>query len=134
MKRLIIYDLDGTLADTREDIARAANYMRRQMGKTPLSVEQISRFVGRGVHALIQGCLETDDERAVEKGIKVYRTYYGEHMLDSTRLYPGAVETLEYFKDRFQAVITNKPNPFSFELLKALGTADYFFEIIPGNS
>ena len=134
MKRLIIYDLDGTLVDTREDIACAANHMRAQMGKPPLRVEEVSRFVGRGVYALIQGCLETDDAKAIEKGTKIYRDHYGRHMLDSSRLYPGAREVLDYFKTRAQAVITNKPNPFSFELLKALGVADYFFEIIPGNS
>lgn len=134
MKSLILYDLDGTLVDTREDIARAANHMRLQIGMPVLSVEAVSRFVGRGVHALIEGCLETKDPKAVEKGIRIYRAYYGRHMLDSSRLYPGTREVLDYFKDRKQAVITNKPNPFSYELLKALGVADYFFEIIPGNS
>ena len=99
-----------------------------------MSVKEVGRFVGRGVHALIGGCLGTDDPKVIEKGIKIYRDYYGKHMLDSSCLYPGALEILEYFKDRKQAVITNKPNPFSAELLAALGTAEYFFEIIPGNS
>ncbi|HLD50041.1 MAG TPA: HAD-IA family hydrolase [bacterium] len=134
MKSLIIYDLDGTLVDTREDIARAANHMLEQMGRRRMATEEVCRQVGRGLFALIQGCLETEDPEALSKGAKIYRDYYARHMLDSSRLYPGALEILDYFKDRKQAVITNKPNPFSYELLKALGVADYFFEIIPGNS
>ena len=132
--QLIIYDLDGTLVDTREDIARAANHMRMQMGLHPIAAESVSAFVGRGVHALISGCLETEDGKKIEKGTKIYRDYYGKHMLDSSRLYPFAKEVLDYFKSRHQAVITNKPDPFSAELLKALGVADYFFEIVPGNA
>ncbi len=134
MKRLIIYDLDGTLVDTREDIAAAANHMLARMNGKTLSAEEVSRYVGRGLQALIQGCLGTEDPKTLEKGSKIYRDYYARHMLDSSRLYPGAREVLDYFKERKQAVITNKPNPFSYELLKALGASDYFFEIIPGNS
>ncbi len=134
MKSLIIYDLDGTLVDTREDIARAANHMQDQMGHPKMTTEEICRHVGRGLHALIQGCLQTEEPKMIEKGSKIYRDHYARHMLDSSRLYPGTLEILGYFKERNQAVITNKPNPFSYELLNALGVADYFFEIIPGNS
>ena len=134
MKQLIIYDLDGTLADTRKDIVCAMNHMLREMRAEPLPAKEIEAYVGRGLHHLVKSCLKTEDPKRIEKGAKIYRTYYGEHMLDHTTLYPGAREVVEYFKSRKQAVITNKPDPFSRDLLKALGVADYFVEIVAGNS
>ncbi|MDD5216947.1 MAG: HAD-IA family hydrolase [Candidatus Omnitrophica bacterium] len=134
MKKLIIYDLDGTLVDTREDIANAANQMLRDLGLATHPQNVIERFVGYGVHHFIAHCMQTQDPKRIEQGIKVYRRHYHEHMLDHTRLYPGAKDILEYFKDRFQAVITNKPDPFSVEILKALGVAGYFFHIVAGDS
>lgn len=133
-KELIIYDLDGTIVDTRRDIACAVNHMLTQMGFPEMSVEDVCRHVGRGLHHLIQGTLQIADEKLVEKGCKIYRDYYVSHLLDHTQLYPGAKDFLEYFKDRKQAVITNKPDPYSVEILKALGVLDYFVEVIAGNS
>ena len=77
MKTLLIYDLDGTLVDTREDITAAANHMREQMGKSPLSVQEVSQYVGRGLHALLRGCLETDDPKIIEKGSKNVKDVIG---------------------------------------------------------
>ncbi|MFA6600312.1 MAG: HAD-IA family hydrolase [Candidatus Omnitrophota bacterium] len=134
MKQLILYDLDGTLVDTREDIVRAANHMCREMGAGELSFEQVCAFVGWGLRDLVAKCLGTADLKRVEKGAKIFRAYYQDHLLDTSRLYPGAVEVLDYFKDRKQAVLTNKPNPFSRIMLERLGVAGYFVEIVAGNS
>jgi len=120
--------------DTRRDIAEAANQMRSQMKMAPLPQEQIIRNVGNGVHELIAGCLQTEDPQRIEAGIKIYRAYYARHMLDHSRLYPGALDLLNRFRDRKQAVITNKPNPYSREILAGLGVAGYFLEIIAGDS
>lgn len=133
-KKLIIYDLDGTLVDTRRDISDAANHMLRSMALPELPQTTIEKFVGRGVQDFIKNCLGTGVRRQIEKGLKLFRAYYHDHMLDHSKLYPGAKELLDYFKDRFQAVITNKPDPFSAEILKGLGVADYFFYIVAGNS
>ena len=132
-KQLIIYDLDGTLVDTREDIARAANHMLSQMALPELPAGEIAGYVGRGVFALISNCLKSTDPKKVEKATRIYRDHYAKHMLDHSRVYPGAVETLDYFKDRHQMVLTNKPNPYSFDLLKALGVGDYFFDVVAGD-
>ena len=133
-KRLIIYDLDGTLVDTKQDITEAANAMLSQFGAAPLSQQEVCRFVGSGLRQLIKGCLRIDDTEKIEKGILIYRTYYRDHLLDHTALYPFAREVLEYFKQRNQAVVTNKPNPFSQNILIGLGVADYFLEIVTGDS
>ncbi len=134
MKRLIIYDLDGTLVDTLEDITEAANHMLTQLKGTPLAADAVRRLVGKGLQQLVADCLKTEDPQRVAEGLKMYRAYYGQHLLDHSRLYPGAREVLEHFKERHQVVITNKPNPYSRELLTALGVAGYFREIIAGNS
>ena len=133
MKRLIIYDLDGTLVDTLEDIAQAANHMLRQLGAPALPARDIRGSVGRGVRQLVQHCLKSDDPTQIERGVTIYRVYYAQHLTDHSALYPGARDTLEHFKTRREAVVTNKPNPFSRDLLAALGVADYFLEIVGGD-
>ena len=134
MKRLVIYDLDGTLVDTRDDIAQSANHMLEMLGAAPLPREEICRHVGNGVRQLIRGCLNTQDPDRIEEGVKVYRAHYAKHLLDHTALYPFAREVLDHFKERKQAVFTNKPNPFSRDILVDLGVADYFCEIVAGDS
>lgn len=134
MKRLIAYDLDGTLVDTLEDIAASANHMLDQIGRPRISRDQVRRYVGRGVYQLVKDCLDSDDHQRIEDGLKIYRAHYRQHMLDHTALYPRAVEVLEHFHSRVQVVITNKPNPYSREILEALGVDRYFLDIIAGDS
>ena len=134
MKYLIIYDLDGTLVDTRKDIADAANHMLHQLARPSLSVAEISGYVGRGLDQLIRGCLKTDDSLLLEQAKASYRGYYAAHLLDHSRLYPGSREILEYFRMRKQAVFTNKPNPFSSDILIRLCVMDYFCELITGDA
>ena len=134
MKQLILYDLDGTLVDTLEDIAQAANHMLREMHAPTLPPSDVRRYIGHGLHELVKGCLKTDDPASIERGSKIYRAYYTTHLVDHSRLYPGAQEVLEHFKSRRQAVITNKPNPYASDILRALGVAGYFFEVVGGNS
>ncbi len=133
-KQLIIYDLDGTLVDTAKDIAQAANHMLRELNAKAVSRREISRYVGKGLHHLIKNCLKTEDQKQIEKGAKIYRQFYAEHLMDHSKLYPGALQFLDYFKSRKQAVMTNKPNPFSEDILKALGVSDYFTAIVAGDS
>lgn len=134
MKKLIAYDLDGTLVDTREDIVLSANHMLTSMGKAEIPAEVIQSHVGRGLHDLVKSCLGTRDEKEVDRGAKIYRRYYGEHMLDHACLYEGALKVLDYFKARRQIVVTNKPSPFSEEMLERLGAVPYLCAVVTGSS
>ena len=134
MKKLILYDLDGTLADTRRDIINGVRHALQTLNGPQLTDDEIKDCVGTGLHALIKQVFRTDDEKLADQGSKLYREHYKKHMLDHTLLYPGAREFLEYFKDRKQAVITNKPDPFSSQILEALGAAHYFLAILAGDN
>ena len=131
--RLIIYDLDGTLVDTLQDITNAANHMLQSLGLPGMAAQQVRRFVGRGIRELVRSCLNTDDAPRLDAALKTYRAFYAQHMLDHSRLYPGARDALEHFRGRQQAVVTNKPNPYSRQILEGLGVAGYFIEIIAGD-
>ncbi len=133
MKRLIIYDLDGTLVDTRLDIIQSVHHMLREMGEPPMPDDVIQSYVGRGLSELIKRCLRTDDDARAAEGVRRYRAYYAHHYADHSRLYPGTREVLEHFKGRRQVVVTNKAAPFSQQLLERLGVAGYFAEIITGD-
>ena len=134
MKKLILYDLDGTIVDTRQDIIKSVRYALETLKGPELTDDEIKDCVGTGLHALIKQVFRTEDEKLADRGSKLYREHYKKHMLDHTHLYTGAREFLEYFKDRKQAVITNKPNPFSSQILEALGVAHYFIAILAGDN
>ena len=134
MKRLVVYDLDGTLVDTLEDLAAATGHALHTLGAPPVPLADVRRAVGRGVHDLIRQCLGTDDAQQIDEGVAIFRAYYAHHFIDRSRLYPGAQALLDHFRGRHQAVITNKPDPFSRQILEALGVAGYFIEIIAGGS
>ena len=133
MKKLILYDLDGTLVDTRRDIINSVRHALETLKGPHLTDDEIKDCVGTGLHALIRQAFRTDDEKLADRGSKLYREHYKKHMLDHTHLYAGAREFLEHFRDRQQAVITNKPNPFSTEILESLGVAHYFIAILAGD-
>ena len=155
MSKLIIYDLDGTLIDSRRDIVQAVNWTLEQLGFSTLPSDRICTFVGNGVKNLMQqvltdvgagpcACPESvEDQRigqprgvapTLEKSIKLFRQRYGEHLLDETRLYPAVAKVLEFFKQKKQAVITNKPEDFSVRILQGLGIDSYFFSVVGGDN
>lgn len=137
MIHLLIYDLDGTLIDSRRDIADALNWTLKELSLEELPLERVSSFVGNGVKNLMQRALEesarTDTLPSLDRSIKLFRKRYGEHLLDQTQLYPSARKVLEFFKDRKQAVFTNKPEDFSLKILKGLGIEAYFFRVVGGD-
>jgi len=133
--RLLVFDLDGTLVDSKQDLALSVNAMRQQMGLGPLPLDLIASYVGHGVTTLVQRALgDQASEENMEKGLAFFLEYYRLHMLDNTTPYPGVREALQELGDRKLAVLTNKPANFTREMLARLELAPCFSYIYGGNS
>jgi phosphoglycolate phosphatase len=135
--RALIFDLDGTLIDSKLDLIHAVNAMLTEMGRAKLSDEVISSYIGHGAPMLVSralGGVAKEDELA--RGLTYFLDYYEEHKLDNTCLYPETAETLAKLASQkiAMAVLTNKPVKISVRILEALGTAKYFQAIYGGNS
>lgn len=139
MIELLIYDLDGTLIDSKQDIANAVNWTLGELGLPRLPLDRISAFVGSGVAPLISNVLnesgsgEAAAETFLDRAVALYRSRYAEHLLDETKLFPSVETVLRHFKTRKQAVITNKPVGFSHQILQGLGVDHYFFRVTGGD-
>ncbi|MEE8256687.1 MAG: HAD-IA family hydrolase [Acidobacteriota bacterium] len=141
--RLLIFDLDGTLIDSKLDLALSVNHMSVEMGRGTLDHSTIFSYVGRGAPLLVRRVLgvpspeEPVSDVEVEKGLEIFLNYYRDHMLDNTVTYPGVREALDTLKaegGHTLAVLTNKPVRFSREILKGLGLSHHFVEVYGGNS
>jgi phosphoglycolate phosphatase len=133
--RALIFDLDGTLIDSKQDLIRSVNVMLRELGRGELEEETISGYIGHGAPQLVARALGksgTDEER--ERALKFFLAHYELHKLDTTRAYPGVAETLERLASVPMAVLTNKPVRVSKRILEAMGLAKYFRAIYGGNS
>lgn len=134
---LLIFDLDGTLVDSKQDLIDSVNATRGFMNMGPLPGPTVARYVGRGARALIQSALgEGAPASDVEKAHEFFLQYYGEHMLDKTVLYDGVREALDTFRERghILAVLTNKPVRFSERMMERLDLGKHFTRIYGGNS
>lgn len=131
-----IFDLDGTLLDSKKDIAAAANATIRHMGGTELPDEHIYEFVGRGVRDLVRQAVAKVPDASVDEALRYFNSYYQDHCLDFTVLFPEVRETLVQLKSegRGLAVLTNKPQSFADIIMTGLGIADWFSVIKGGES
>ncbi len=131
--RVIVFDLDGTLLDTSEDIAAACNHALRATGRRELKTEVIRRYVGDGARKLCAraaGLTEGDDELDVV--VDAFMTYYLEHPADQARWMPGAEQALEQVRGMTFALCTNKPRRVTNELLEAMSMTDRFAVVVGG--
>jgi phosphoglycolate phosphatase len=135
--QLLIFDLDGTLIDSKLDLVHAVNAARAHMGMAALTNDLIASYVGEGAPVLIRRALGPEASQAsVDQALQFFLSYYRAHQLDYTRLYPGVAGTLERLKDYGapMAVLTNKPVRMSNEILTGLGVRDFFGQVYGGNS
>jgi phosphoglycolate phosphatase len=130
--RLVVFDLDGTLVDSARDLATGVNeaLARVAPGAPPLPLDVVKTFVGDGAAVLIARTLRRAGlDLPKEKVLPVFLECYATHLLDTTRLYPGVLETLDLLADRTLAVLSNKPGELSRTLLGGLGVAERFVRI-----
>ncbi len=130
--KLIIFDLDGTLVDSRVDITNAINYAVKEYGIGPFSVQEITSMVGRGVTKLIEDLIKPYPEILLKDVIDKFLYYYERHLLDNTKAYPGVKEVLEELKEYRKVVISNKREYLSKKTLEGLGLLKYF-ELVLGS-
>lgn len=128
-----LFDLDGTLVDSLEDLTDAVNHMLAGFGRQPLEPDQVRKLVGKGARNLVQRALATASPVEIEQGLAAFTGFNALHIADKSRLYPGARELLQQLADNGirMAVISNKQETLSRLILKTL-EVDTFFDIIAG--
>lgn len=130
-KKLIIFDLDGTLVDSCLDLATAVNLMRSHFGLPAIGLDVIRSYVGNGVRMLVTRALQ-GTAIDVDEALKIQMPLYRAHALDQTTLYPGVLDGLKRLRERghILAVATNKPAEACDLILKHLGIFDYFVTVL----
>ena len=139
--RLLVFDLDGTLIDSRKDLVNSVNAMLDHLDRPELPEGVIASYIGDGAGMLVRRVLgDPDDEGYFDAALTFFLDYYRVHKLDYTHVYPGVLESLEALRldadggMRKMAVLTNKPVNPSRAICEALGLSPYFFRIYGGNS
>jgi phosphoglycolate phosphatase len=147
--RLLVFDLDGTLIDSRLDLIHSVNAMLRHLGRPELDGDVIASYVGDGAPTLVRRALaDTDDEALLQGAMEYFLAYYRLHKLDHTTVYDGVPEVLAGLAQgtcraetpvrqclqRQMAVLSNKPVNPSRQIVQALGLGDFFVSVYGGNS
>ncbi|HEV2325053.1 MAG TPA: HAD-IA family hydrolase [Terracidiphilus sp.] len=149
--KLLVFDLDGTLIDSAQDLCNSVNSTLKHFDRAPLPDPLIASFVGNGVSILVRKSLaaaddtppEHVDEKLLDEGLAFFVGYYREHKLDFTYAYEGVLEALAALRElhdgpggvsRVMAVLTNKPVNPARGICEGLGMSGYFLHIYGGNS
>lgn len=139
--KLMLFDLDGTLIDSKQDLARSINLMLRDLGRPALDQDVIASFVGDGAPVLVRRALAATDPERKEpdrelhrRALDLMREHYEREMFLTTRLYPGVAETLAHFDSKPKAVVTSKETALTERILERFGIARHFQCIIGGDA
>jgi len=139
--KLLLFDLDGTLIDSRTDLANSINLMLADLGRPALDEATVGGFVGDGVRVLVRRCLTATDPQhqppAVDlhaKGVELMHSHYAQEMFKTTHLYPHVAETLAALDKKLKAVVTSKESRFTKQILEHFDIARYFHAIVGGDT
>ena len=134
MFRLLVFDLDGTLVDSRKDLAQATNRLILESDGQPLDEDAVTHMVGEGVERLIARAFAAAGLRVPDGAVSRFLKVYGECLLVHTRAYPGVPEALEALARLTSlAVLTNKPRELSEAILLGLGLEAFFGRVLGGD-
>jgi len=137
--QLVIFDLDGTLIDSRLDLIHSVNAMLRHLGRPGLPGDVVASYVGDGAPMLVRRALgDPSDEKLLNDALEYFLAYYKKHKLDHTTVYAGIPEALQQIQpngsQRKMAVLSNKPVNPSRAIVDALGLGRFFTHVYGGNS
>lgn len=137
--KCLLFDLDGTLIDSRDDLADSVNLMLSELNLANLPSEKIYNFIGEGVFNLVNRSISASLQKESDKdfseySVEVFRKIYAGNCLVKTKFYEGVAETLDKLGDYQKAVITNKPHDFSVKILEGLGISQHFSLIVGGDT
>jgi len=133
--RGFLFDLDGTLIDSKVDLVDSVNFMRRELQREPLPVEIVASYIGHGAPRLVADALGQDASEADRKlGLAIFLNHYEKNSLKATRVYPGVTEGLQALHGKAMAVLTNKPEKMSLQILERLGLRNFFRGVYGGDS
>ncbi len=138
--RLLIFDLDGTLVDSRQDLGNSVNATLRHFGRHELPLDVIASYIGDGAPMLVRRALgDPKDEHFVHVALQFFLDYYRKHKLDNTYVYDGVFDALRALMHsggdaRKMAILSNKPVGPTRAIAEALGLTEFFFRVYGGNS
>ncbi|MBV5341013.1 MAG: HAD-IA family hydrolase [Deltaproteobacteria bacterium] len=134
--RAVLFDLDGTLVDSLEDLTDAVNHIRSAYSQPPLTAEAVRLKVGKGSRNLIQQVLPDVTDSDIDHVLGMFLEFNREHIADKSRLYPGIQELLQEFaaRDIKMAIISNKNEDLSSLILQTLGINDMFESVCGGDT
>ncbi len=136
----LLFDLDGTLVDTAPDLAAATDHVLEAFGRPPVGLAQVRQMVGDGALALIRRGFAASgppaDDETMAAGHRLFLAYYGDNVANTSRPFPGVVDTLEKLRTagHAMAVCTNKPHRLSVMLLEQLDLLRFFGAVVGGDS
>jgi phosphoglycolate phosphatase len=131
---LIVYDFDGTLVDTKDDIASSVNLTLQELGLPQKSPNEIFGFIGNGVDQLLEQALDGSGFSDVENAVQIFRKLYDIHLIDQTHYYPGCRQIIDHFSHKKQAICSNKPEYFVRRILKEFNSENLFDPIVGGDT
>ncbi|MBT5985647.1 MAG: HAD-IA family hydrolase [Nitrospina sp.] len=131
---LFVYDFDGTLVDTFQDIANSVNRTLTEMKLQPLGQETIRQNIGRGVVNLMTRSLTGSKCNNIEIAVSLFQKHYNHHLLDQTKLYPNGRKIVEHFSNKKNTILSNKPVVFIEKILGAINFLSPFDSILGGDS
>lgn len=132
---LMIFDLDGTLVDSKDDLTAAVNFIRRKYTLSDINSTEVASYLGNGIRRLIDSVLPNElSKEDKQNAFLMFNEYYSEHLLDTTYVYPGIFDMLKALPSIKKAVLSNKTEVYTKKIIEKLGLAEYFIKICGGDT